>query len=60
MAGGEIAFGVAVRELSVDSDRYLAELARRGMEVTRRVRDLTAGLASKSPRRAKRTGPRRR
>ncbi len=60
MAGGEIAPGVAVRELSVDSDRYLAELARRGMEVTRRVRDLTAALASKSPRRAKRTGPRRR
>lgn len=60
MAGGEIAPGVALRELSVDSDRYLAELARRGMEVTRRVRDLTAAPASKSPRRAKRTGPRRR
>ncbi|HEV7366085.1 MAG TPA: saccharopine dehydrogenase C-terminal domain-containing protein [Gemmatimonadales bacterium] len=60
MASGEIAPGVAVRELSVDPERYLAELARRGLEVTRRVRDLTAARASKSPRRGKQTGRRRR
>ena len=58
MASGEIAPGVAVRELSVDPERYVAELARRGIEVTRRIRDLTGDRASKSPRRGKRTGRR--
>ena len=58
MASGEIAPGVAVRELSVDPERYVAELGRRGMEVTRRIRDLTGDRASKSPRPGKRTGRR--
>lgn len=46
MARGEIAPGVAVRELSVDPERYVSELARRGMEVARRVIDVSAGPAS--------------
>jgi lysine 6-dehydrogenase len=60
MASGEIASGVAVRELSVNPERYVAELARRGMEVTSRIRDLTGARASKSPHRGTRTGRRRR
>jgi lysine 6-dehydrogenase len=60
MASGGIAPGVAVRELSLNPERYVAELARRGMHVTRRIRDLTGARASKSPPRGKRTGrPRR-
>lgn len=58
MARKEIAPGVAVRELSVDPERYVAELARRGMEVTRRIKDLSDDHASKPPRREKRTGRR--
>jgi saccharopine dehydrogenase-like NADP-dependent oxidoreductase len=38
MARGEIAAGVAVRELSVDPERYVAELGRRGMEIRRSLR----------------------
>jgi lysine 6-dehydrogenase len=60
MAGGGIAPGVVVRELSLNPERYVAELARRGMDVTRRLRDLTGARASKSPPQGKRTSRRRR
>jgi lysine 6-dehydrogenase len=43
MAHGEVAPGVAVRELSVDPERYTAELGRRGMEVTRLVTERAGG-----------------
>jgi lysine 6-dehydrogenase len=49
MARGEIAPGVAVRELSVDPERYVSELNRRGMQVTRRITDLSADPARKQP-----------
>lgn len=58
MAQGDIAPGVAVRELSVNPERYVSELGRRGMEVTRTVRDLTDDRASTPARRGKRTGRR--
>jgi lysine 6-dehydrogenase len=51
MARGEIAPGVAVRELSVDPERYVSELDRRGMQVTRRLTDLSADPARKPPHR---------
>jgi lysine 6-dehydrogenase len=51
MARGEIPPGVAVRELSVDPERYVAELERRGMGVTRVIRDLSDVPASTPPRR---------
>jgi saccharopine dehydrogenase-like NADP-dependent oxidoreductase len=46
MARGEIGPGVAVRELSVDPERYVAELGRRGMKVSRKVTELPDGPAS--------------
>jgi lysine 6-dehydrogenase len=58
IARGEIAPGVSVRELSVDPERYVSELSRRGMEVTRVVTELSGGRASTPPRRGKRTGRR--
>jgi lysine 6-dehydrogenase len=51
MARGEIATGVVVRELSVNPERYVAELSRRGMPVSRKITELTDGPASKPPRR---------
>ena len=49
MARGEIAPGVAVRELSVDPERYVSELDRRGMQVTRSLIDLSAAPAKTPP-----------
>jgi hypothetical protein len=46
MARKEVAPGVAVRELSVNPERYVSELDRRGIEVCRTVIDLSDGLAS--------------
>lgn len=46
MARGEVAPGVAVRELSVNPERYVSELDRRGIEVSRTVIDLSNGRAS--------------
>jgi lysine 6-dehydrogenase len=46
MARKEIAPGVAVRELSVDPERYVAELDRRGMQVTRSITELSDGRAN--------------
>jgi lysine 6-dehydrogenase len=46
MVRGDIAPGVAVRELSVDPERYVAELARRGIDVARAIRDVPAGPSS--------------
>jgi lysine 6-dehydrogenase len=46
MARKEIAPGVAVRELSVDPERYVGELDRRGMKVTRTVTELSDGRAN--------------
>jgi lysine 6-dehydrogenase len=51
MARGEIPPGVAVRELSVDPERYVAELERRGMSVTRVITDLSDAPASTPPHR---------
>ncbi|MFL5404098.1 MAG: saccharopine dehydrogenase family protein [Gemmatimonadales bacterium] len=56
MARSEVTKGVAVRELSVDPERYVAELSRRGMEVTRNITELSAGPASKPRRPAGRKG----
>lgn len=50
LARRQIAPGVAVRELSVDPERYVSELERRHMHVTRRVTELSGGPAS-TPRR---------
>jgi lysine 6-dehydrogenase len=49
MARGEIAPGVAVRELSVDPERYVSELSRRGMQVTRSLIDLPSAPAKRPP-----------
>lgn len=38
LARGHVAKGVAVRERSIDVDEYVRELARRGMDVARRMR----------------------
>lgn len=38
LARGQVARGVAVREKSIDTDDYLSELGRRGMEVARQLR----------------------
>lgn len=46
MARKELAPGVAVRELSVDPERYVAELDRRGMEVRRTVTELADDRAN--------------
>jgi lysine 6-dehydrogenase len=46
IARNEIAPGVAVRELSVDPERYVNELERRDMRVTRKLTDLSAARAS--------------
>jgi lysine 6-dehydrogenase len=46
MARGEIASGVAVRELSVDPERYVAELSRRNMSVGRRLTEPSDDRAS--------------
>jgi lysine 6-dehydrogenase len=48
LARGEVEPGVAVRELSVNPERYLSELTRRGMEVSRRVIELS-GAPSSTP-----------
>jgi hypothetical protein len=51
MARGELPPGAAVRELSVDPERYVAELERRGMGVTRAIKYLSDAPASTPPRR---------
>jgi lysine 6-dehydrogenase len=60
MARGEIVPGVAVRELSVDPEQYVRELARRDMEVARSVTELPAGHANTPPLQEQRTGQHRR
>jgi predicted DNA repair protein MutK len=50
MAHGQVAAGVAVRELSVNPERYVSELERREMPVTRRVTELPDDHASTPPR----------
>jgi lysine 6-dehydrogenase len=49
MARNEIPPGVAVRELSIDPERYVKELDRRNMRVTRKLTDLSAAPASTRP-----------
>jgi lysine 6-dehydrogenase len=49
MARGEITPGVAVRELSIDPERYLSELERRGMGVTRRITEVSGAPANTRP-----------
>jgi lysine 6-dehydrogenase len=60
MADNQIASGVAVRELSVDPERYVNELERREMPVTRRVTELPDDPASTQPHQSPRTAPPRR
>jgi lysine 6-dehydrogenase len=51
MARKEVPPGVAVRELSIDPERYVAELERRGMQVRRSVTEIADGRTSTPPHR---------